>query len=110
MLGIRDEVAHFLPCVSGDPNGVPSWLVGLQERGLFITSDSEVDLDFAVKIRSYGVAYWAWRTVHKAVTDFLDAMGSKARVLSPGPVNFEAYLSVCPPDRLAEYDAEHKLR
>ena len=104
VLKVRDEIAHFLPItVRG---GVPDWLTELQARGLLITSpDPEVDYDFAVKLASYALAYWAWESVSQAVVYFVDAVGPHAKALRASTVNFEGFRSVCPPSRLADYDA-----
>lgn len=109
VLAVRDEIAHFLPMtVEG---GVPKWLGELQSRELFITEpDSQVDYDFAVKLVSYALAYWAWETVHEAVTDFLDALGAAGSAVRPTAANFEGHQSVCAPGGLPEYDARYVWR
>lgn len=103
VLKVRDEIAHFLPItVKG---GVPQWLTGLQARGLLLTSpEPEVDYDFAVKLSSYALAYWAWETVSQAVADFLDALGPQAKLLRLTSTNFDGFRSLCPPNRLGEHD------
>lgn len=109
VLRIRDEIAHFLPLVLTD--GVPPWLTELQNRDLFITSAKrQPDYDFAVKLNSYALAYWAWETVHVAARDFTDALGPVGSALSRTIGNFEGYQSVCPPGRLPEYDAKNMWR
>ena len=109
VLRVRDEVAHFLPLVVS--GGVPHWLANLQNQGLLLTGgSSKQDYDFAVKLNSYALAYWGWKTVHTAVTDFLDAVGSVGSRLRLTAANFEGYQSVCPPSGLPRYDAKHKWR
>jgi len=107
VLTVRHEIAHFLPMtVEG---GVPEWLSDLQSRGLFITSPrADADYDFAAKLGSYALAYWAWETVSQAVADFLQALGPldlQAKALRLSAENFEGYRSLCGPNRLAECDA-----
>jgi len=107
VLKVRDEIAHFLPMtIEGI---VPAWLGDLQARGLFITSPRpDVDYDFATKLGSYALAYWAWETVSQAVADFLEALGPldlQAKALRLSAENFEGYRSLCGPNRLAEFDA-----
>jgi hypothetical protein len=104
VLKVRDEIAHFLPIIVR--GGVPEWLTELQARGLLITSpQGEVDYDFAVKLASYALAYWAWETVSQAVEHFLDAVGPQSEPLRASSVNFEGFRSVCAPSRFADYDA-----
>ena len=104
LLRVRNEVAHFLPItVRGS---VPWWLSDLQARGLFITApETDADYDFAVKLASYALAYWAWDTASQAVVDFITALGQEGESLRHTSVNFEGYRSACRPDRLAGYDA-----
>jgi hypothetical protein len=114
LLNVRNEIAHFLPIIVEDT--VPEWLSELQSRGLFITSPTAgPDYDFAVKLGSYALAYWAWETVSRAVADFLEVLrplGPEASA-PPDPTikglglsaqNFEGFRSLCDPNRLAEYD------
>jgi hypothetical protein len=115
LLTVRNEIAHFLPIIV--EHNVPGWLSELQSRGLFLTSATrKPDYDFATKLGSYALAYWAWETVSRAVADFLEALrplGPEASV-PPDPTikglglsaqNFEGFRSLCHPNRLAEYDA-----
>lgn len=110
VINLRNEIAHYLPRIILEEGNVPSWFLGLQRRGLFIKpSHGRVDFLLGQKLASYRLAYWAWRTIEKAVEDLLDALSSEGELGRWTANNFRHYRKVCPPNKLIDYDAKYKL-
>ena len=110
LLELRHEITHYLPRPIPEEGNVPSWLVQLHRRNLFITSGHpRVDFVLGQKLGSYRLAYWAWETVESVVTDFLGALGELADFASGTAANFSHYKTVCRPTALSEFDLHYGL-
>lgn len=119
MLAVRDEIAHFLPRRHTHGRGnVPPAFQYLQRHGLLINYHGTpgVDFFFTQKLHSYRLAYWAWEVVDRAVSRFVESLPRDQRLASATEMiaftarNFKMYERICPPERLADFDAEHGLR
>ena len=73
---VRVEIAHYLPRPISEPDNVPSWLVELQDQGLFLPVDDRLESRaFGQRLQSYRLAYWAWETISAAVDRLVQAVG-----------------------------------
>ncbi len=105
LLDLRNEIAHYLPFYTGiEDDPVPQRFKEMQQKGLFITPPQGGDFDFAQKLSSYRLAYWAWSTVETALKAFLHALGSHAKRVEWTAENFYDFRSIPPPDQLPVFD------
>jgi hypothetical protein len=118
VIEVRNEIVHYLPLVatSNTPNpNIPNWFKVLEKQGLFITTrglnPNWPDFDFAQKLQSYRLAYWAWESVDEAVALLLNAWPSERRGLYDSELEtfFRLYKQVCSPEHLPAFDQMYGL-
>lgn len=112
LIGVRDEIIHHLSRPLADEGNVPSWLVELHRRDLFLSTGQRTDFFLGQKLGSYRLAYWAFQTAEAAAKSIADTGGMEpaTKLLSfSTAANFSRYAQLCPPERLHEFDVEHQL-
>lgn len=71
LICLRDEIAHFLPAMTGKEN-VPPWLTKLQQRGLLLGEPDVAEDDgfmlFVDRLCSYRLSYWAFEVTESALS------------------------------------------
>jgi hypothetical protein len=111
LVDLRDEIVHYLPRTEQSATGnVPNWCHALQAQGLFLEAPGS-DFQFSQKIPSYALAYWSYDVAFRAIELFVGSLPETAQNVCEYLVhNFSVYQSICRPEELRAYDAEHLLK
>jgi len=106
----RNEIVHFLPRWLGAQGAIPPWLQPLRDRRLLLERTPAAN-NLPDKLCSYRLAFWAWSTVSSVVKELVAASGpTRSQIVGSLAGNFEWHETVCPPDKLNEYDARHNIK
>jgi hypothetical protein len=107
---VRNELVHHLPRPASGEGNVPSSLLELHRRDLFVATGRSGDFHFSQKLGSYKLAYWSFQTVETAVSSWVDHATAEWEWQFGVARNFSRYLNEsCPPEDLAAFDALHGI-
>jgi hypothetical protein len=110
LTAVRNEIVHYLPRPTPTEGHVADVLAALHARGLLLVTPGPEDTwEIPQKIANYALAYWAFRSVEAAVIALCDATPQERHTSILLAENFDGYRRACPPERLAEYDAENGI-